>query len=87
MFYLLYIIYIYYIIKLSILIKLSDSLDVYNSPYDRLASYTARLLMCTKGFCETLAPFGFIYGGMVGYDNLRIMRGREPLFLPYIYQK
>jgi hypothetical protein len=60
----------------------SDQLDVRNSPLDRFASITARIILCSKGLCETAAPVGVVFGGMVGIDELRKAKGLEPFFLP-----
>lgn len=39
----------------------------------------------TKGFCEIAAPIGIAYGGMAGLDELRKIKGLEPIFfLPFI---
>lgn len=62
----------------------SDELDVKNSPTYRLASLMARIIWCSRGFCETAAPFGFVFGGMAVIDELRKAKGLEPIFLPKI---
>lgn len=62
----------------------SDALYVHNSPYDKFASNTSKLLWCTKGFCEGAAPIGIFYGSMAGFDELMKIRGHEPKFKPYI---
>lgn len=60
----------------------SDDLDIKNSPLDRFASIAARIIWCSKGFCETAAPIGVAFGGMAGIDELRKAKGLEPIFLP-----
>jgi len=62
----------------------SDKLDVRNSPFDRFATLSAKLLWCVKGFCEGAAPFGITYGAMAGIDELRRIKGHEPIFLPFL---
>ena len=60
----------------------SDELDIRNSPLDRFASIAARIILCSKGLCETAAPVGVVFGGMAGIDELRKAKGLEPIFLP-----
>jgi hypothetical protein len=80
-----YLIYVnYYRIKNMYKVFKSDDLDVRNSPFDRFASLSARLLWCVKGFCETAAPVGVAYGAMAGFDELRKLKGHEPIFLSFI---
>lgn len=59
-------------------------LDVKNSPIDRMASFFAKAIWCSKGFCEGVAPIGVAYGGLYGLDELRKAKGLEPLFIPII---
>ena len=72
----------YHRIKNMIKVFKSDELDVKNSPTDRLASLMARIIWCSRGFCETAAPFGVVFGGLAGIDELRKAKGLEPIFLP-----
>ena len=60
----------------------SDELDVRNSPLDKLSSIAARIIMCSKGFCDTAAPVGVVIGGMASIDEIRKAKGLEPIFLP-----
>lgn len=62
----------------------SKDLDIRNSPYDKFATYAARLIWCGKGLCEVAAPIGVTYGAMAGIDELRKLRGLEPIFLPFV---
>lgn len=79
----LYLIFLtYHRIKHMIKILNSDDLDVRNSPLDRFASIAARIILCSKGFCETAALVGVVFGGMAGVDELRKAKGLEPMFLP-----
>lgn len=79
----LYLIFLtYHRIKHMIKVLNSDDLDVRNSPLDRFASIVARIILCSKGFCETAAPVGVVFGGMAGIDELRKAKGLEPIFLP-----
>lgn len=78
-----YLIFItYHRIKHMIKVFNSEDLDVKNSPLDKFASIAARIIWCSKGFCETAAPVGVIFGGMVGINELRRAKGLEPIFLP-----
>jgi hypothetical protein len=45
---------------------------------------TARFIMCSKGFCEFITPFAILYGTMSGLDELRAIKGHEPIFKPFI---
>jgi hypothetical protein len=47
-----------------------------------MASLVARIIWCSKGFCEAAAPVGIVFGGMAGIDELRKAKGLEPIFLP-----
>jgi hypothetical protein len=76
----------YYRIKTIYKTLKSDDLDVRNSPLDRLASITARLLFCAKGAWDVAAPIGVIYGAMAGIEELRKLKGLEPIFLPFLAQ-
>ena len=81
----LYLIYItYHRIKYMIKILKSDKLDVRNSPLDKFASIAAKIALCSKGFCETVAPISIIFGGMAGADEIRKAKGLEPIFIPKI---
>lgn len=51
----------YHRIKHMIKVFKSDELDVRNSPLDRFASIAARIILCSKGFCETAAPVGVVF--------------------------
>jgi hypothetical protein len=62
----------------------NNELDVYNSPFDRFATYAARLILCSKGLCDLAAPVGVTFGTMAGMDELRKLKGLEPIFLPFI---
>ena len=72
----------YHRIKHMIKVLKSDELDVRNSPLDRFATIAARIILCSKGLCETAAPVGVVFGGMAGVDELRKAKGLEPIFLP-----
>ena len=79
----LYLIFLtYHRIKHMIKVLKSDDLDVRNSPLDRFATIAAKIILCSKGLCETAAPVGVVFGGMAGIDELRKAKGLEPLFLP-----
>jgi hypothetical protein len=72
----------YHRIKYIIKVLKSDELDIRNSPLDRMASLIARIILCSKGLCDTAAPVGLVFGGMAGIDELRKAKGLEPIFLP-----
>jgi hypothetical protein len=65
----------YHRIKYMIKILKSNNLDVGNSPLDRFASIAAKIILCSKGFCETAAPIGILFGGMAGLDELIKAKG------------
>lgn len=78
-----YLIFItYHRIKHMIKVFKSKDLDIKNSPLDRFASIAAKIIWCSKGFCETAAPIGVVFGGMAGIDELRKAKGLQPIFLP-----
>jgi hypothetical protein len=80
-----YLMYVnYHRIKYMYKVFKSDKLDVCNSPFDRFATYASRLLWCSKGFCDIAAPVGITYGAMAGIDELRKLKGFEPIFLPFL---
>ena len=62
----------------------NGNLLVRNSPLDKFSSQAARLIWCSKIFCEVAAPIGIMYGGMSGIVELRKAKGYEPLFLPFL---
>lgn len=83
--YSIYMIFInYHRIKHIYKVLKSDALDIRNSPLDRMARIAARLIMCSKGACELMAPIGLFYGAMCGLDELRTLKGHEPIFKPFI---
>lgn len=79
----LYLIFLtYHRVKHMIKVLKSEELDIRNSPLDRFASIAARIILCSKGLCETAAPVGVVFGGMAGIDEIRKVKGLEPIFLP-----
>ena len=79
----LYLIFLtYHRIKHMIKVLKSDELDVRNLPLDRFASIATRIILCSKGLCETAALVGVVFGGMAGVDELRKAKGLEPIFIP-----
>jgi ubiquinol-cytochrome c reductase cytochrome b subunit len=62
----------------------SDKLDIRNSPLDTMARICARMLLCAKGVCEGVGPLGVVFGGMTIVDEVRKVKGLEPLFIPLI---
>jgi hypothetical protein len=40
--------------------------------------------LCSKGLCDLAAPIGVTFGTMAGMDELRKLKGLEPIFLPFI---
>ena len=57
----------------------SDKLDVRNSPLDKFAGIISRIVWCSKGFCDVAAPIGVAYGSMAAIDELRKIKGLEPM--------
>ena len=81
----LYLIYInYHRIKHMYKTLKNRDLDIHNSPFDRFATFSARLIWCSKGFCDIAAPIGITYGTMASIDELRKLKGYEPIFLPFL---
>lgn len=62
----------------------SNELDVRNSPLDIFASYAAKIIWCAKGLCDVVVPAGLVYGTMRGIDELRVIKGHEAIFVPFI---
>jgi hypothetical protein len=84
-FYFIYLIYInYFRIKHIIYLFKHNKLDVHNSPFDRFATILTKVFLCSKGICDGVAPFGVVFGGFASIDELRKIKGLEPLFLPKI---
>lgn len=80
-----YLLYInYHRIKHMYKVLKNNDLEIRNSPFDRFATFAARLLWCSKGFCDIVAPIGVSYGAMAGIDELRKIKGYEPIFLPFL---
>ena len=73
----------YYRIKNIIAIIKSDKLEIRNSPLDRLATLSARAILCFKGACETAQPIGLTLGLMLGTDEILKNANREPIFGPF----
>jgi len=73
------------IFRLIHIIKIlkSDKLEVRNSPLDRFATLTARVLLCTKGLCYAGAAGGSVTGFGLGLDAVLINTGNDPVFSPY----
>lgn len=46
-----------------------------------MSTLATRLLGCSKGFCDVAAPLGFTFSVMAGIDELRKIKGYEPIFL------
>jgi hypothetical protein len=51
---------------------------------DKFASLAGKLLVCVKGICDTVAPFGLALGLLAGFDSILELKGLDPLFLPFI---
>ena len=62
----------------------SDELDIRNSPFDRFATLSAKLVMCAKGACDTVHPAGSALGLMLGTDEVLKAANREPIFAPFL---
>lgn len=74
----------YYRFKHIIKIIKSDQLEIKNSPLDRLATLSAKTLLCLKGLCETAQPVGLTLGLMLGTDEILKSANREPIFAPFL---
>lgn len=71
----------YYRIKNIIKILNSEELEIKNSPLDRIATLSAKAIVCAKGICETAQPVALSLGLMLGADEVLKAGGREALFL------
>jgi len=60
----------------------TDELDVRNSPLDRLASLTARVLFCAKGLCYAGAGTVSAIGSGLALDAALVSTGHDPIFSP-----
>lgn len=70
--------------RINYISKNIKELEVRNSPLDTYATLMARLILCTKGFCE-LGPYvGASFGLILGVDQLLKDSGREAFFGPRI---
>ena len=72
------------ILRIIHIIKIlgTDELDVRNSPLDRLASLTARVLFCAKGLCYVGAGTGSAVGSGLALDAALVNTGNDPVFSP-----
>lgn len=52
-----------------------------NSPLDRVASFSVKLLSCVKGTCVLGLSGGTALGMGLGIDELLMSYGRDPLFI------
>lgn len=59
-------------------------LDVRNSPFQRLASLSLRVLSCIKGVCDQAQPIGLTLGIMLGLDEALKHGDKEPIFGPFL---
>lgn len=62
----------------------SGKIDIYNSPFNRFASYTARLSLCFKGVCDTSIYVGGVLGSCAITDELLKLRGHKAVIMPFI---
>lgn len=60
------------------------SLDLRNSPLDRLASTFTTVIACSKGICDATQSLAIIFSTMAGIDSLYEYKGRDPIFKPFI---
>ena len=60
----------------------TDELEVRNSPLDRLATLTARVLFCAKGLCYVGAGTGSAVGSGLALDAALVNTGHDTVFSP-----
>lgn len=72
------------VLRLIHIIKVlgTNELDVRNSPLDRLASLTARVIFCAKGLCYVGAGTGSAVGSGLALDAALVNTGHDPVFSP-----
>lgn len=72
------------ILRLIHIIKVlgTDELEVRNSPLDRLASLTARVIFCAKGLCIAGATTSTVVGAGLALDAGLINTDHDPVFSP-----
>lgn len=58
----------------------SDELDIKNSPLDKLATQFARIIYCSKTFCDNVGIIGGVLGVTAYYDSLLEVQGKDPIF-------
>ena len=75
---------IFYRIKHIYKILYTDSLDIRNSPLDKLASIFTRGLFCIKGACEGGIFFGTVLGTGIAYDWALESANKEKVFAPLV---
>jgi hypothetical protein len=85
----LFFIYIAYALAINILrlihvfkVLRTDELDVKNSPLDRLATLTARVLFCAKGLCYVGGVTGSAIGSGLALDAALVNTGNDSVFSP-----
>jgi hypothetical protein len=74
----------FYKIRHMIKVLRSDSLDIKNSPLDRFATFSVRLLWCFKTSCDAAQPIGLGLGIMLGADEILVSANKEPIFKPIL---
>lgn len=74
----------YYRTKHIIFLIKSGKMDIRNSPLDRLATLSAKALLCFKGACDQAQPIGLTLGLMLGTDEILKSVNREPIFAPFL---
>jgi hypothetical protein len=81
---LLHLIYIFVIsfIRLKYIHHLfkSNKLEVRNSPMDRLATFSLKLLMCAQYGCVGVAGAGTVITAFSGLDSILELGGHDPIF-------
>jgi len=74
----------YFRIKEIIKILKSDKLDIRNSPFDRIATLSAKVILCFKGICQSAQPVGLTLGLMLGTDEILKNANIEAIFAPFL---
>ena len=62
----------------------SEKLDIKNSPLDKLARLSARLILCAKGVCDQAQPVGVAMGIMLGIDTALEKSEHKAIFGPIL---
>ena len=69
---------------LYVIIKKPHVFEVRNSPINHFSTHIARIIICAKWGCGTVAGTTGVLAGAVTYDTILEATGREKIFVPFV---